>query len=194
MASAVFRRAFATFSTKKSLQQEIKVVTSDLRKDGYPKRFILRMLEKSRHPPLGRSSPPSHRVRVSYISRTSHALSRVLGRYGIAVTHKPVSTIGHRLPLPKDRSPKKRPKAWSTAYHAKDCPASYIGESKNYAERLTRHKYDVRKKDVEASPLAEHAEAAGHTVDFERSTVLVLERNRRKQLSSLGSSNAQRGM
>ncbi|KAG0418324.1 hypothetical protein HPB47_004963 [Ixodes persulcatus] len=141
-ATAAKARAFATCSTKKSLQEEIKVVTSDLRKNGYPKR----------------------------------------GHYGIAVTHKPMSTIGHRLHLPKDRPPKERAQGLVYRIPCKDCPASYVGESKNFTEKLTRLKYDVLKKDVAASALPEHAEAAGHTVDFEGSTVLALERNWRKRL------------
>ncbi|KAG0428748.1 hypothetical protein HPB47_024286, partial [Ixodes persulcatus] len=78
------KRAFAPCFTKKSLQEEIKVVTSDLRKNRYPRRFILRILEKSRHPSVECSIPPSDRVCVPYISRTSETLSRVLGHYGIA--------------------------------------------------------------------------------------------------------------
>ncbi|KAG0444040.1 hypothetical protein HPB47_014247 [Ixodes persulcatus] len=84
--------------------------------------------------------------------------------------------------LNSDRSPKERAQVLVYRIPCKDCPASYVGESKNFAERLTRHKYYVRKNDVETSALAEHAEAAGHTVDFEGSTLLALERNRPKRL------------
>lgn len=48
---------------------------------------------------------------VPYLRGTSEVLTRALKPYGIAVTQKPISTIGQHLPLPKDCRPQQKEKA-----------------------------------------------------------------------------------
>ncbi|CAN7976424.1 unnamed protein product [Ixodes persulcatus] len=117
-----------------------------------------------------------------YLHGTSEVLARVLRTYGIAVTHKPVSTLGHFLPLPKDRPPKEKAQCLIYQIPCAECDASYVGETKNFPERLRRHKYDVKEKDIQGSALAEHAQKTGHVIGFERSFILDTERNWRKRL------------
>ncbi|CAN8019579.1 unnamed protein product, partial [Ixodes persulcatus] len=93
-ASALFRRAITVCTSEETLRKEIETIKQDLRKNGYPARFIKSTIKKLRRTPSTQdAAPPSTRVCVPYIKGTSEVLARVLRQYGIAVSHKPVSTI-----------------------------------------------------------------------------------------------------
>ena len=180
--SALFRRAITVCSTDKALKEEVDIIKRDLRKNAYPTRFVNNIYKKLRNPSAAEKAHPSSRMCVPYLRGTSEVLTRALRPYGIAVTHKPVSTIGHHLPLPKDRHRKEKAQGLVYRIPCADCNASYVGETKNFTERLRRHKYDVKKKDVQGNALAEHAEKNNHVIDFDSSSVLDTERNWKKRL------------
>ncbi|CAN7978019.1 unnamed protein product, partial [Ixodes persulcatus] len=180
--SALFRRALTVCSTKKSLKMEVDIIKRDLRKNNYPTRFVNKIYKQLRHPPTSKNKNTSSRMCVPYLHGTSEVLARVLRPYGIAVTHKPVSTLGHFLPLPKDRPPKEKAQGLIYQIPCAECDASYVGETKNFPERLRRHKYDVKKKDIQGSALAEHAQKTCHVIGFDSSSILDTERNWRKRL------------
>ncbi|KAM7304586.1 hypothetical protein ISCGN_014486 [Ixodes scapularis] len=114
---------------------------------------------------------------VPYLGGTSNVLTRALKPFGIAVTHKPISTIGHHLPLPKNCRPKEKAQGLVYCIPCADCNASYLGETKNFLKRLRRHKYDVKKKGVQGNTLAEKN---NHVIDFDSSSVLDTKRNWKK--------------
>ncbi|CAN7945282.1 unnamed protein product, partial [Ixodes hexagonus] len=144
--------------------------------------FLNNTYKKLRHNGTEDSTPPSNRVCVPYIKGTSETLARVLRKYGVSVTHKPVSTIGRILSLPKDRPPKEKAQGLVYRIPCGDCAASYVGETKNFPERLRQHQYDVKKNNVQGSALAEHVQKEGHTIGFNNSSILGTERNWRRRL------------
>uniref|UniRef100_A0A147BN03 Putative tick transposon n=1 Tax=Ixodes ricinus TaxID=34613 RepID=A0A147BN03_IXORI len=164
VASALVRRAIVVCTSEETLRKEIETIKQDLRKNGYPARFVKSILKKLRRTSSTQDAapPPPTRVCVPYIKGTSEVLARVLRPYGIAVSHKPVSTIGGLLPLPKDRPLRERAQGLVYKIPCGDCPASYVGEAKNFPERLRHHRYDIAKKNVEGSVLGEHVKKTNH--------------------------------
>ncbi|KAG0418165.1 hypothetical protein HPB47_005082, partial [Ixodes persulcatus] len=180
--SALFRRALSVCSTEEALREEVKKVKADLVNNGYPKRFINDIYKRPRRPPGTPASRPSNRICLPYVKNVSETVGRVLRKHGIAVSHKPVSTIRRRLPLPKDRPGRERAQGLVYRVPCADCPVAYVGETKNFPDRIRRHKYDVKKKDTEASTLAEHEQKTGHSFSLDETQIVATERHWRKRL------------
>ncbi|CAN8028437.1 unnamed protein product, partial [Ixodes persulcatus] len=79
VASALVRRAITVCTSEETLRKEIETIKQDLRKNGYPARFIKSTIKKLRRTPSTQDAPPpSTRVCVPYIKGTSEVLARVL--------------------------------------------------------------------------------------------------------------------
>lgn len=160
----------------------------DLKKNGYSSSFIERIarrqgLARQHQMPVDERRPRRvARISVPYVKGTSEALARVLGKEGILVAHKPTSTLGRFMPRPKDRLPKERAQGVVYTIPCAECPATYIGETKNFPERIRQHKNDVRKFDSERSALAEHCDTLDHRIDFANAHVVDTEPNFRRRL------------
>ena len=163
-------------------------MSADLKKNGYTSTFIQRVARRHardhRHQQPQACAQPrlTSRICVPYIKGTSEALARVLAKEGISVAHKPMSTLGLLMPRPKDRPPKEKTQGVVYKIPCADCPATYIGETKNFNERIRQHKNDVRKLDHERSAVAEHCEVKDHRIDFENSSIIDAETNNRHRL------------
>uniref|UniRef100_A0A131XB29 Putative reverse transcriptase n=1 Tax=Hyalomma excavatum TaxID=257692 RepID=A0A131XB29_9ACAR len=186
--SALLTRARRVCSSENKRIEEEQVVRSDLLKNGYSKAFVGKVARRQTNPrrPLRKDTDPPHskpiRVCIPYVQGTSEALARVLSEQGIRVAHKPISTLGRFFPRPKDRLPRERAQGVIYSIPCSDCGASYVGETKNFPERLRQHRNDVRKFDRQRSALAEHSEVHDHRIDFENSRVLDLETSFHKRL------------
>ncbi|KAM7310341.1 hypothetical protein ISCGN_007249 [Ixodes scapularis] len=117
-------------------------------------------------------------------SASTRATASTRAKEGIQMSHKPVSTLGHLMPRPKDRPPKERAQGVIYQIPCANCPATYIGETKNFKERLRQHKTDVRKFDHERSEVAEHSDSNDHRIDFDDTRILDIETNSGKGSSS----------
>ncbi|KAM7293444.1 uncharacterized protein ISCGN_026574 [Ixodes scapularis] len=185
-------RAKTICSSEDYRKKEEETIISDLLNNGYTRSFIQRIARRQRKSdrrlrPIGETREIAHprsttRICVPYIKETSEALARVLAKEGIQMSHKPVSTLGHLMPRPKDRPPKERAQGVIYQIPCADCPATYIGETKNFKERLRQHKTDVRKFDHERSAVAEHSDSNDHRIDFDDTRILDIETNSRQRL------------
>ncbi|KAM7304973.1 uncharacterized protein ISCGN_014873 [Ixodes scapularis] len=189
---ALLSRAKTICSSEDYRKKEEETIISDLLNNGYTRSFIQRIARRQRKSdrrlrPIGETQEIAHprsttRICVPYIKETSEALARVLAKEGIQMSHKPVSTLGHLMPRPKDRPPKERAQGVIYQIPCADCPATYIGETKNFKERLRQHKTDVRKFDHERSAVAEHSDSNDHRIDFDDTRILDIETNSRQRL------------
>ena len=121
-----------------------------------------------------RRNGPRPRVTLPYLQGTSEALRRVLVKNGVQVHLKPCNTIRQFLVKPKDPVP--MDKVCGSVYHlsCKDCPATYIGETERpFKKRLQEHK----RRSYKSSPVVEHTNATGHTLDDSKVRILEREEN-----------------
>lgn len=183
--STLFTRAKAVCSSENDKRKEEQTIISDLKKNGYTGNFIRHVVRRQNHnrinQPARTASKPLARVSIPYVKGTSELLSRLFAKEHIMVAHKPVSTLGHFLPRPKDKPPKDRAQGVIYKIPCSQCPASYIGESKNFHDRLRQHKNDVRNFDRERSALAEHCETLDHRIAFENASILDTASNLRRR-------------
>ncbi|KAM7312540.1 uncharacterized protein ISCGN_009445 [Ixodes scapularis] len=181
-------RAKTICSSEEDKRKEERTVIADLKKNGYTSSFIHRVARRvgrnQRHvqQQLSANFRPTSRISVPYINGTSEALARVLAKEGIQLAHKPVSTLGRLMPRPKDRPGKERAQGVVYKIPCGVCAASYIGETKNFRERIRQHKNDVRKFDHERSAVAEHCDVKDHRIDFDNACIVDVETNPRKRL------------
>ncbi|XP_075746641.1 uncharacterized protein LOC142804027 [Rhipicephalus microplus] len=205
--SALLSRARAICTSEGERKKEEKRIVAELRRNGYTEAFIRRASRRlsRRQPPHRGKTPasdtppdplsalatpphtrktkaPNNRVAIPYVPGISEQLSRVLGKAGVTVIHKPVSTLARLLPRPKDRPPRELHPGVVYKVSCSGCPACYIGESKCFPERMRQHKNDVRKMEVQRSALAEHCEKHDHKIDLEGASVIETERNLGKRL------------
>ncbi|XP_064469880.1 uncharacterized protein LOC135384612 [Ornithodoros turicata] len=130
-------------STEGGRKKEERVVMAGLLRNGYKQNFIQRI---SRCKPDDRpraADTTVHRVKrisIPYVRGISEALVRVLAKEGIRVAHKPVSTLGHLIPRQTDCRPKEKAQGLIYKIPCSQCLASYIGETKNFTQRLQQHK------------------------------------------------------
>ncbi|KAG0417341.1 hypothetical protein HPB47_005689 [Ixodes persulcatus] len=185
MAPVVLVRLLRTAEPKTRKEHTI---FADLQRNGYTSSFIRRIARHQardrRHLqlPANTQTRPTSRISVPYIKGTSEALARVLAKEGIQVAHKPMSTLGRLMPRPKDRPPKERAQGVIYKLPCADCPVAYIGETKNFQERIRQHKNDVRKFDHERSAVAEHCDVKDHIIDFANTSILAVETHPRHRL------------
>ncbi|XP_064463281.1 uncharacterized protein LOC135374214 [Ornithodoros turicata] len=179
--SSLFSRAKKICLSEKDRKKEEAAITSDLKKNGYTSSFVQRV---ARRQARGLRNRPRHtddqtcqtrRITMPYVKGISESLTRILAKEGIRVSHKPVSTIGHYIPRPKDRPPKEKAQGVVYKIPCNKCSASCIGETKNFPERLRQHKNDVRKSDIERSALAEYCQVRDHPIDLQNACIIDLE-------------------
>lgn len=185
--SSLINRADAICSSESERKKEVSLVFADLKKNGYPKKFIhsvTRRKEQKRvtNSPRTSTAGPLKRVPVPYIPGTSEALARIFKGVGVHIAHKPSKTIGRLIPRPKDRTTIEKAPGVVYRIPCAGCNASYIGETKNLPERIRQHKNDVRKQNRVRSAVAEHCEVADHKIDFSGTAILERETNWRKRL------------
>ena len=116
---------------------------------------------------------------------TSEKIRRVLNEAGVGVAMRPVKTIRHILPSPKDPYTAEDKSCVVYQIPCSDCDYVYIGQTKRgLKSRLADHRRATSQLRPELSALCEHAMDFNHTIDWEKSEILKVENNYSKRLIS----------
>jgi hypothetical protein len=147
-------------NTNEGKQQEKDRVFDALRSNGYPKIF-LDEVEKRRARETEFVPSPEELVRtffenvepennssyavLPYINGSTEPLKRLLKRYGIRTTTKPLRTLEQGFPSPKDRPLPEKQTNVVYKINCADCSWSYIGETgRAFETRKKEHKRNVK--------------------------------------------------
>ncbi len=93
-------------SSKRGKRKERKHVMKVLRENGYRSRFIKKCYAKRKLPndrELTEKEPAPSFVLLPYVKGISERIARVLRRGNVTVGYKPINTLSHSFPKPKDR-------------------------------------------------------------------------------------------
>ena len=122
---------------------------------------------------------------LRYVQGTSERIRRVLNEAGVGVAMRPVKTIRHILPSPKDPYTVEDKSCVVYKIPCSDCDYVYIGQTKRgLKSRLADHRRATSQLRPELSALCEHAMDFNHTIDWEKSEILKVENNYSKRLIS----------
>ena len=155
--------------------------------NGYPRKFITDVQKRQRKKDM--IPEPEELVReffasvdplttssgyavLPYIKGLTEPLTRVLRKYDIKVSNKPVRTLQQDFPSPKDRP--KIEKQTNVVYKigCKDCLWSYIGETGRCFEKSKNKHIRNVKQNTAGSNIAKHSWANDHTINFEDGQVI----------------------
>lgn len=171
--NTLLKRAGTIPSSNRSKRAERKHVIKVLRENNYPRSFIrdcekvnkTRQLQSTNNDPV--RDEPTGFVLLPYVGGLSEKISRLLRNHGVKVAHKPMQTLQHYFPKP--REPKSTDQNKSIVYQIKctQCQFVYYGQTERCLKtRLTEHKKAVFTCDSN-SKVAQHANNYNHTFDFE---------------------------
>ena len=149
--------------------------------NGYPRKFITDVQKRQRKTDM--IPEPEELVREFFASVDSPttssgyavldtSLTRVLRKYDIKASNKPVRTPQQDFPSPKDRPKIKKQANVVYKIGCKDCSWSYVGETgRCFETRKNKHIRNV-KQNTAGSNMAKHFWANDHTINFEDGQVI----------------------
>ena len=131
------------------------------------------------------SNPYKHFTSIPYVQGTSEKIKRVLNEAGVNVAMKPVHTIRHVLPLPKDPYTSEDIGCIIYEIPCLDCNFVNIGQTKRgLKSRLAEHKRATLNQKLEQSALCVHAMEFEHNIEWINAKILKVENNYSKRLVS----------
>ena len=119
---------------------------------------------------------------LSYIRGVSERIFRVLRSNNLKVGFKPLNTLRARFPLPKDKRSALQSRCVVYKIGCSDCNFVYYGQTdRALATRIKEHRRAVRVGDNN-SKISQHANQFGHSIDFDRATIVDKARDYHKRL------------
>jgi len=111
-------------------------------------------------------------VHIPYIQGTTDRIARILKRFDIPSTFRPLRTIRNSLRSVKDPVD---PKNMKGVYLIPcSCGTPYIGETgRSIQQRIGEHAADLRHGRIKSSALAEHVDKTKHHVCIEEAKVIA---------------------
>ena len=176
VAYSLFDRAKNVCEEKTALNQEIKVITNDLKNNGYPQKTINKC-KRDRKSCENRSEvnipeKPSAYISVPYVPNLSEKIRRIARKYNIKTAFKTQNTLRQHLSKTKPRNGEQESKNCIYSIPC-ECKRQYIGETKRPLKiRLNEHKTNINKGDTVNSKLAKHAWEKEHRINWEGVQIL----------------------
>ena len=168
-------------SDNKLKHREQLHIRSTLQLNGFPSRTTFLSPRKT----CSQDSPYKHFTSIPYVHGTSEKIRRVLYEAGVNVAMRPVHSIRHVLPLPKDPYTSEDIDCIIYEIPCLDCNFVYIGQAKrDLQSRLTEQKRAILNQKPEQSALCVHAMEFDHNIDWENVKILKVENNYCKRFVS----------
>ena len=178
--SALIHRAKTVCTSKKTYCAEMKKITEDLVNNGYPVNFIRkieRRITRQKNAECVTEEVPREslkKVSFPYIPNVSENVARICRGFGLEILHKPYHQIRSILKNPTDPCP---PRQVVYKIPCDTCNRAYIGETKNFKQRMSRHKSEVKNAACEENALADHCWNEGPNVNWNGISILARESN-----------------
>lgn len=172
--TTLFERAENLCSDARSRAEEELHIRSALNMNGYPKRFVKCVSQRSRVKDKGGVEEKTvATVSLPYVGGVSENIKRLLEQVGIRVRMKPQKTLRQMLVKPKDQIPNHQQTGVIYRVPCRDCQQAYVGQSGRTLDcRIKEHKRAVQNRNIDTSAVAEHAWKEDHKVDWGQVEIL----------------------
>ena len=176
IACSMFHRARNLCSNVEDQEAAQREAFAQLSKNGYPKRFIKRQLDKVLHPQPRIQRQWTATAVIPYKQGTSEAACRILNSVNIRVVYAKGQTLRSSLVHLKDPLPVDQTSNCIYKIRCAECPAEYVGQTvRELNTRIAEHKRRINKpvrneRDyqilIKDSAIAGHALDTGHKIDL----------------------------
>ncbi|XP_076659914.1 uncharacterized protein LOC143363201 [Halictus rubicundus] len=171
--SSLINRAIS-ISEKQHLPQELEHLRTTLGQNGFSKHKINRTIDRLVKPKDNRTTHNNENYRTTflpYVQGTTDRISRILKKHNIKTIFTSHTKIGQILTSPKDPQPRlSTPGVYKIPC---SCGKVYIGETgRSVSTRVKEHERCARLGYFQ-SAVAEHQLTTGHTILFNKTTVLA---------------------
>ena len=180
--NTLYHRANHIITDTESRHNEIKQIQKTLQANGFPKKFTYSKQPKRKTTTQEKQKYLGYTT-IPYVKNVSEKIKRILNDVSIKSTFKPLRTIRHFIPQPKD--PIQEKETYGVIYQVpcKNCEESYIGQTKrNINTRLKEHRTAVKKGRIQKSALSEHVMNKVHLIDWQNAKIIQQESNYKKRL------------
>lgn len=184
-ARRVFRLSNPAFMTRNKQR-----VTEILVKNGFPKRMsdaiigmVLSNQVEARTQPV---QTPITYCSVAYVPSLTERISKILSVFAphVRVANRPCNKTTQFFANTKDRLPPLDQNGCVYRINCNSCHKTYIGETiQKVSTRIKQHKYDVNASKRGKTPkaaLAQHTMRSGHEFNFDGTSIICKEKNKRK--------------
>lgn len=185
--NTLLHRGSTHCSNKENLEKEIKVISSSLVKNNYPKQLINNVKrkrerkEKKEDGVKKTKEKLKHKITLPYIPRLGEKIKRIGLKFGISTIFKSSNTIKSKLVKFKPKNPVINK---NVIYSIPcECDKIYVGETgRELNVRVKEHRTAVeKKKDINISKLVEHSLETGHRILWEDVRAIGKEEEWRKR-------------
>lgn len=175
---ALADRAIA-FTNSKDRPDSLKKVRYILKENGYPKKFVEKIIEQRVHRFYHNGGskvekPKKRYISAPYIPGLSERVKKVLNKHEMILSTKTTNKVQNIFTRTKYMIPKQNKSKLVYRVGCKNCNVVYVGESKQkIVNRMYRHQLDIRNKTTHGSlMLSKHAIELNHSFDFDMVEIL----------------------
>ena len=158
--------------SENTVNREYEVINNDLKKNGYPSKFISNTQTNRNLPITSQNTPTIKYISGPYVKGASEKIGKLLLKYGTKLASKSSNTLRRNLCKLKDKREAYENSGIVYEIKCLDCSATYIGETgRELKLRIKEHQENSRKK-LPTSPIYKHLEETGHRdFDWDNATI-----------------------